>query len=646
MAVKKVLIVEDDSTLANALSGAVKKAGYESLVCCKPDDALTALDRDSFKVVFIDCLLPQTPGVEVAKTIRKSFDAKMLPIVMMSGIFTDKQMMKDVMQEVSAVDFLKKPFEVNEVLKFLEKDSASSGDEKLGKSPFSLPDRLGAHPTNKAAILKEIKKLHGYELPLLISSLVGNSFSGDMRIDTESGEFNKVSFNKGRIIRVESSDAQSFLGKLMVSGGWVLPEDLEMELSKPSEKKLGQRLVEENLISPHAVFEVMEQQMALRIENLIEDKNFKIVIEEKNVDSFDDSSIDPDEFYLLLDRWIAEKISGQWLNQQMSAWEANSVRLGPSHDPTLKEYEVSTIKAAGNIIETLESVSALSAAQERHRQNLTEFNKALYYMICLRYALLSEKSLMSDAERVVRLQKLWAQMKDLNLIEVFQLMGGKKDMSPTEAKYIFESFSQNFLIKNPIGSISPSVEAIFNSIREKSSAAYNLFMDPEWVLNYERELEAGKVSKRSEAQAKIDEAKKYLSLRQFSSALILINKATEMYPSLDFLGLYKAWAKIGMISHSKNKAQELAEISQILMKASVEEKNSSIGNFVQGLIFKVKGESAAAKNFFEKCLETDKGFIEARRELNSLSSAVGEDKKTVDLLHGDLSQVVRHFFKK
>ena len=91
---KKVLIVEDDSLFANALAGAVKKAGYESVICGSPDEATKALDRESFKVVFIDCLLPQTPGIDFAKNIRKNFDAKILPIVMMSGIFTEKQMMK------------------------------------------------------------------------------------------------------------------------------------------------------------------------------------------------------------------------------------------------------------------------------------------------------------------------------------------------------------------------------------------------------------------------------------------------------------------------------------------------------------------------------------------------------------------------
>lgn len=644
MGAKKVLIVEDDSTLATALAAAVKKAGYESLVCRRPDEALEALDREPFKLVFIDCLLPQTPGVEVAKTIRQSFDSKILPIVMMSGIFTDKQMMKDVTHEVSALDFLKKPFEVNEVLKFLEKDSHSSGDAKLEKSLFSLPDRLGANPLKNTSILNEIKQLNGFEIPILISSLIDNSFSGYVHLKSNQGEFSKVCFNRGHIISVESSDSQSFLGKLLVTNGWVIVEDLERELNKPSDKKLGQRLVEENLISPHAVGDVMEKQMGLRMESMIQDRVFSVQFEEKNIESFDDSSIDPEEFYLILDHWISKKVSDEWLAIQISQWLDYSIRLGPGHDPARREYEVNTIKAIPGLHSMLEAGGMLASVQNVNKSHLKEFNKAFYYMLCFRFVLISEKSNMSEAERFIRLQKMWSQIKDMNLIEVFLFMGGQRNSTPEETQVVYNSFSQKYL--GPVATHDPKSPAliILNELKGKVDLAYNLFLDLKKVTQYERELEAGKVSQRSDAQAKLEEAKKFLSLRQYSTALILVNKASELFPDLDYLSLYKVWSKVGLIAKSKNKALELSEIDQILTTTPNEEKNTSIGNFVMGLVAKAKGEIAMARKCFENALAADKSFIEARRELNSIPAA--DEKKPVDLLHGDLSQVMRQIFKK
>lgn len=644
MGAKKILILEDDATLAGALAGAVKKAGYESVICSHPEEALQQLDKNSFKVVFIDCLLPQTPGVEVAKSIRKNFDSKILPIVMMSGIFTDKQMMKDITQEVSALDFLKKPFEVTEVLKFLEKDSVASNDETLSKSIFSLPDRLGAAPAKRNEILQTITKIHGFELPILLSSMAGNACSGVIHLSDEKGELSKISFYKGNIVGVESPDTQSFLGKLLVANGWVMPEDLEMELSRPSEKKLGQRLIEENLISPHAVFDVMEKQMAFRLERMFHDKNYLVKYEDKVVESNDSASIDAEEFYLLLDHWIRNYIPTAWLDQQMSLWNGYSVEFGPSHDPYRHEYEVACIGAVDSIIGSIESRNDLSILQKMYQDRLSAFHKAFYYMLCLRFILFTEKVQgMSEQEKIARLQKLWLEIKDLNLINTFLQLGGRRDMSREEVETLYNNFVRKSL--NGINNFEANSqqEQFYVSVKEKVAAAYNLFLDPQNVIKYEREQETGHATKRTQSQTKMEEAKKFLALGQYTTAAVLVNKAIEIYPNIDMASLFQVWCRVGMTARSKNIAKDLLEIDQMLLKISNEEKNSAIGCLVQGLVAKTKKDRVTARTFFEKALATDKGLIEARRELNKLPPP---DKKSVDLLHGDLGAVISNLFKK
>lgn len=646
MGAKKILILEDDTTLAGALAGVVKKAGYESVICHNPDDAIQELDKNSFKLIFIDCLLPQTPGVEVAKTIRKNFDAKILPIVMMSGIFTDKQMMKDITQEITALDFLKKPFELTEVLKFLEKESAASHDEGLSKSIFSLPDRLGAAPAKRSEMLKQVTHVHGFELPILLSSIVGNGCGGTLTLsDSSGGEINKISFNKGNIVSVESSDKQSFLGKLLVSNGWVLPEDLERELSRPSEKKLGQRLVEENFISPHAVYDVMEKQMAFRIEKMFTDKVYQLNFEFEDTDSGDASSIDSTEFYVLLDQWIVNSIPGEWLNSQLAQWGGYMVEFGPSHDPYRHEYEVFCVMAVDTIFSDIESRIELSALQKKYVDRLNEFNKAFYYMLCLRFVLFSEKvNGMSEGEKMARLQKLWPQIKDLNLIDSFLVIGGRKDMTVDEVQSFYNDFSKKFLSGLNLSAMPAPMSGLHQSVKERVTEAYKLFLQPQKVLEYERAQETGKVTKRSEAQAKLEEAKKFLSMGQYSTASVLVNKAIEIYPSVDFAHLYRVWCLLGLLSRSKNTAKELQDIDQLLLKIPSEEKNTAVGSLVLGLVAKNRGDIVSARSYFERALNADKGLIDARRELNKLPQTEG--KKPVDLLHGDLSQVIGSLFKK
>jgi tetratricopeptide (TPR) repeat protein len=460
---------------------------------------------------------------------------------------------------------------------------------------------------------------------------------------SDRGEKTKVAMSKGSFVSVESPDVQSFLGKLLLANGWVLPDDLELALKQPSEKKLGLRLIDENFISPHAVFEVMEEQMALRLAKVIQDQNYVINFESKPVE-IDGPSIDPEEFYLLLDDWICSRVSGDWLQNQFALWQDYSLRLGPSHDRNRREYSTNAIKAVKDIISSIENIGILSSLHQAHVPVLVDFYKAFYYMLCLRFVLFAEKvNQMSEAERVARLQKIWTQMKNLNLIEVFQMIGGRKDMDPSEVTALYSDFTKRNLGATPHSGANAAFKSVYEAVRLRVGEAYDLFLDPQKLQFYERELEAGKVNQRSVAQVKADEAKKFLSVRQYASAIVLLNKATELYPKLDNLVLYRVWGKVGLLPISKQKPKDIIEIDQLLAQVPSEEKITAVGNFVQGLVSKAKGETAAARKFFESALAIDKNLIEARRELNSTPS---EAKKSVDILHGDLSQVIGNLFKK
>jgi CheY-like chemotaxis protein len=595
-------------------------------------------------MVFIDCLLPQTPGVDLARSIRKNFDAKILPIVMMSGIFTDKQTAKEMAQEVAALDFLKKPFEVNEVLKFLDKQTSTTSDGSLARSIFSLPDRVGSSPSQCHSIVSEINRIHGFEIPILLSALVNNSYSGVVHFLSEKGEKTKVNLSKGAIIGVECSDFQSSLGKLIVNGGWALGEDLEKALQNPQEKKIGERLVESNFMSPHAIFVAMEEQMALRIEKLVHDGYYVVNFEER-IAEVSDPSIEPEQFYHLVDRLVVSRVSPQWLNQQFSTWQDYSVRMGPGHDRNRREYLVSSVAAVRDVIPSIENIGSLSSLHQTHQNHISEFNLAFYYLLCMGFVVFAEKMpQMSAGERLARLQKLWAQMKSRNLIEVFQMIGGRKDMDSREVRGVYADFAQRHLTGNQQHESDPNLRALIEAVRQKVAESYELFLDPQKLSNYERELETGRVTQRSEAQVKLDEAKKLLSMRQYSNAMVLLDKAIELMPTLDYLVLYTVWARLGLLANSKNKAKDVADLDQLMARVPQEEKISAVGNFVQGFLARLKGETAAARKFFETSVAIDKNFIEARRELNSLPT--NETKKPVDLLHGDFSQVLGNFFKK
>ena len=121
---QKVLIVEDDSQLASALKTGFSREGFQVFVTAKAEEAKEILNQNRINSMFVDCLLPGKNGVELVKAIREAFPASSLDVIMMSGIFTDPNYVRDTLRTTQAIQFLKKPFDLKEAFSFLKKDSS------------------------------------------------------------------------------------------------------------------------------------------------------------------------------------------------------------------------------------------------------------------------------------------------------------------------------------------------------------------------------------------------------------------------------------------------------------------------------------------------------------------------------------------
>src|SRR4051812_30710554 len=97
----RILIVEDDPTLGKALQEAIARAGFDTTLAKKPDEAIAAGRRQPFHAALIDCMLPKMHGVELAQHLREDGSENIM-IAMMSGVFKDKSFIKEALQKTQA----------------------------------------------------------------------------------------------------------------------------------------------------------------------------------------------------------------------------------------------------------------------------------------------------------------------------------------------------------------------------------------------------------------------------------------------------------------------------------------------------------------------------------------------------------------
>ncbi len=108
---EKILVVDDEVSLQEALTYQLKKEGYQVEVA---GDGLTALElaqNTNPDLVILDVMLPGMDGFEVCRTLRQESN---IPVLMLTA--RDDEIDRVVGLEVGADDYLPKPFSMRELI--------------------------------------------------------------------------------------------------------------------------------------------------------------------------------------------------------------------------------------------------------------------------------------------------------------------------------------------------------------------------------------------------------------------------------------------------------------------------------------------------------------------------------------------------
>lgn len=110
----KILIVEDDSTLADTLVDNLQEEGYEVFSTRDGENALALIRSKLPDLIVLDIMLPTLDGLSVCRIIRKDPSTLHIPIIMLTARGTEVD--KIVGLESGADDYIVKPFGLGEFL--------------------------------------------------------------------------------------------------------------------------------------------------------------------------------------------------------------------------------------------------------------------------------------------------------------------------------------------------------------------------------------------------------------------------------------------------------------------------------------------------------------------------------------------------
>ena len=110
----RVLVVEDESAIAELISINLRHAGYEVTVASDAIRASGEVDRVLPDLVILDWMLPGQTGLSLAKRWRSEVRTKDMPIIMLTARSDEPDKIAGL--DAGADDYLTKPFSTNELM--------------------------------------------------------------------------------------------------------------------------------------------------------------------------------------------------------------------------------------------------------------------------------------------------------------------------------------------------------------------------------------------------------------------------------------------------------------------------------------------------------------------------------------------------
>ena len=620
----EILICEDDKSLGPAMAQALEKVGYKTTLVANGNQALSHLKSGSFLCYIIDCMLPDQKGVDLAKSVRLTCGSTP-EIIMTSGIFKDKNYIANAIQSVEAIGFLKKPFNIEHLIKTV--DNCFTDRIQQSSSPLqSFIDQ----PKNLYLYICPNNKLHGLELPLFLTSAVECQFSGFVELESKDNDIKgKIYLHEGHIFTVESNDKKSLFGHLLVEHGFMTKDEVEKNIKNDQNKPLGQQLVESNFLSPHSIHIIMTKQMEARISYLIQNVTYSVNLKtEEYLPS--DISISQEDFYPILSKWITTRLNSEWLQSHLSSLSNHSiVDVQPS--PQNKDNPI--LNELKNLSQT---EGPFSKALESLKGHEVESQHELYSIILSRNIHLKPSEIKKQKYdlQIKRLKELITLFKDQNYYERLQV----NQSTPKEE--MNDQYFKMVQLLNHKGAPQDAPRELF----ELSRQLISLLDEAQQTLTHEglRAQYNGTLADKNPATKGTDLNLGYIALMagKYEKAFDIFKNMPPTSDNREQWAIYSLWAEVKSNNHPDETFGKRMKKSIGQIPIPYDPKRNAHYHFVKGLCHKANKEYHRAKECFEHTQMIDPNLPALQRELRRIHVLIKEEGNPATLITNIVSSLI------
>ncbi len=141
---RKVLLVDDESDIRNLLTKFLRPVDCEVHGAASADEALAMLERETYRLVVLDIVMPGMSGVELVKKLRKHNWLARVPVLLISGNVVDEDL-DEYRRIFPRLEVMHKPIEMGPFRETVAQ-ALKTGFAELDIPAVKRSDRLRAQP--------------------------------------------------------------------------------------------------------------------------------------------------------------------------------------------------------------------------------------------------------------------------------------------------------------------------------------------------------------------------------------------------------------------------------------------------------------------------------------------------------------------
>lgn len=600
----RVLIIEDDPTLGHALVKALLQKGAQVKLCAHPNQAESDLRVQAFDVLIVDCMLPKISGPELIQNWKTENPQGLL--ILMSGIYNDRQFVQSTTKKTNADHFLQKPFDLGHLLHLLEEYIQKAKTPVLN-SLWDMNSQELSDPTNSILLcwLQYNQHIEGLTLPLFLTLALENHLDGTLEIFGKK-LFGSISMQQGQIVRLTSSNQDTYLGAILLEQGLTTAEELEQALSEQSNLRIGETLIHANFLSPHAIDIALKEQTKVRLSQFIRPVTWQIKWKSHKEDIIESAKVQLTDLFLLAPEWAMSRMDDSWLSAFFDEYKDHILAPGPNLNRKNELKLAIPMLRCPQIIDAQFTQQTLNEAITSFKNKTSQqsdriaFLRALTVCLWLKiYKLVetvpSQNQSYKDLQQ--RLEKLYREFKQQDF---FAILGVDKNSTSADIQKAYQNCAKAIHPDKVPPHAPESLKQLANEVFAFISEAYDVLKNPDSRQNYKKQILLADSGEIFAFESSYENAIEHLHSGRYQKAYNEFRQLMSSPAKTSRVYIGYLWSMYKSGSYPKQAAAFLRHVEEIMSQIPYEDRHNAeyflIKSFYYEHIGDLQRASTLAKN--------------------------------------------------